>query len=98
MSEWIKIEKQLVAALEDMYEECLLLFNDSMSNDSDGSWDRFKMECRSRYEMGRAEHAASDSTWDNWTDKDFEKNIREELIDYVIYAAARHTLPIRNPK
>jgi len=98
MTQWIRIEKQLGNALEDLFEEVMVLFNDQQYCEVDNAWDTLKMECRERYEIGRMQHANSDSTWDKWSDDDYAKNIREELLDYLIYAAARHTLPIRNPK
>lgn len=98
MSEWLRIEKQLGNALEDMFEEIIMLHNDQRYSKEDNAWEDFKRECQARYETGRAEHAGSGTTWENWTDAEFAKNIREELIDYVIYAAARNTLPIRNPQ
>lgn len=96
MSEWIKIEKQLGNALEDLFEEILILHNDQRYSKLDNAWEDFKRECRERYEMGRAEHAGKDSAWENWSNDEFAKNIREELIDYIIYAAARNTRPLTN--
>ena len=49
----------------------------------------FVNEAKRRYLTGRAEHAATDSTWEAWSDEDFADNIREEFIDMVIYSTAR---------
>lgn len=94
MSEWIKIQKRLEDGVEDLFEEVMLLWNDKMNATKDGAWDRFVMECRERYEMGRAQHAGTPGAWESWTFDEFEKNIREELMDYIIYSAARHALPV----
>ena len=56
--------------------------------DSD-EWHAFVSDARERYERGRKQHADSDSTWEGWSDEAFVKNIREELLDATIYAAAR---------
>jgi hypothetical protein len=96
MSEWIKIEKRLADGVEDLFEEALRLWDDRMNATRDGAWDRFVMECRARYEMGRAQHAGTPSTWESWSFDEFEKNIREELMDYVIYSAAQHARSVTN--
>ena len=90
MSEWQSIENQLANGVEDLYEECLILWSDNMNRDKDGAWSRFVAECKERYEAGRKEHEASASTWEAWSDEEFSANIREELMDFVIYSAA-HT-------
>lgn len=95
MSEWHSIERLLPDGVEDLFEEVLLLWNDHMNAGEDGAWVRFVNECKARYEAGRRQHADTDSTWDGWSDDDFAKNIREELIDYVIYAAARNAGKVR---
>lgn len=89
MSEWQKIENQLANGVEDLYEECLVLWEDKMNRETDGAWSRFVAECKARYEAGRKEHEASSSTWEAWSDDEFAANIREELMDFVIYSAAR---------
>ena len=89
MSEWDRIQRHLADSIENMFEEIVLPHNDQMNADADGAWSSFISECRTRYLAGRAQHAGSGTTWDEWSDEDFEKNIREELIDYVIYSAAR---------
>lgn len=98
MSEWAKIETQLGNALEDLFEEILVLHDDQRYSKTDNAWKDFKRQCQERYEIGRAQHAGADTTWENWSDAEFGKNIREELIDYIIYTAARHTLPAKGFK
>lgn len=82
MSEWEAIKNQLSNGLDDV-------FGDILNLDGPDEWDSFVSAARIRYVAGRTQHADSDSTWDAWTSEDFAKNIREELIDCVIYAAAR---------
>lgn len=82
MSEWDAIKRNLENGLDDVFMDIMRL-GDSVE------WSAFVADAQKRYEDGRAQHAESDSTWDNWNAMDFEKNIREELIDCVIYSAAR---------
>lgn len=89
MSEWESIEEQLLNGLDDV-------FMDIMRLDGGSAWGAFVADAQKRYEEGRAQHADSDSTWDGWTAVDFDKNIREELIDCVIYAAARIVREMRS--
>ena len=84
MSEWSLIEHHLEDALDDVFMTIIRLGG----IDSD-EWSVFVADAQKRYEAGRAEHAESDSTWDAWTMEEFVANIREELLDCVIYAAAR---------
>jgi hypothetical protein len=87
MSEWERIEERLPSALDWLFTEFILVWN-TLMDDSD-EWKGFVNDARERYERGRIQHATSDSTWDGWSDEEFVKNIREELIDATIYAAAR---------
>lgn len=82
MSEWDAIKRNLENGLDDVFMLIIGL----------GDVETFRTfieDAHARYEKGRAQHADSDSTWEAWSDDDFAKNIREELIDCVIYAAAR---------
>lgn len=92
-AEWNKIEHQLANGLEDLYEELLILWNSKMYN---AGWDEFISECRERYEQGRKQHKDEGSTWEKWSDKDFADNIREEIIDAVIYCAQRNATVLRS--
>ena len=80
--EWDAIKSKLENGLDDVF---MLI----MGLGDDETFLAFVDDARERYEKGRAQHAGSDSTWEAWSDGDFAKNIREELIDCVIYAAAR---------
>lgn len=87
MSEWERIEERLPGALDWLFTEFVLVWN-TLMEDSD-EWHAFVSDARERYERGRKQHADSDSTWEGWSDEAFVKNIREELLDATIYAAAR---------
>lgn len=91
MSEWERIESNLPSALDWLFSEFILVWNTFM--DDTEEWEQFVDEARRRYEKGRKQHADSDSTWEGWTDQQFLSNIREELLDAAIYAAARDTRP-----
>lgn len=80
--EWDAIKRNLENGLDDVFMLIVELGDDE-------TFVAFVDDARERYEKGRAQHADSDSTWEAWSDDDFAKNIREELIDCVIYAAAR---------
>lgn len=88
MSEWERIEERLPHALDWLFTEFVLVWN-TLMEDSD-EWHAFVSDARERYERGRKQHADSDSTWDGWSDDEFISNIREELLDATIYAAARN--------
>jgi hypothetical protein len=93
MSEWERIEERLPSALDWLFTEFILVWN-TLMDDSD-EWEQFVDEAKERYERGRTQHAESDSTWEGWTDQEFLNNIREELLDAVIYASARTTRSTR---
>ena len=38
MTEWVRIEKQLGNALEDLFEEILILHNDQRYSKTDNAW------------------------------------------------------------
>jgi len=88
MTEWQRIEDNLPHALDTLFLEFISYWNSFIEDDE--KWQGFVRHARDRYENGRAQHAESDSTWDKWTDEDFAKNIREELLDAVIYEAERN--------
>ena len=87
MTEWQSIESRLPHALDSLFLEFISYWNSFIEDDE--KWRAFVQHAKDRYEKGRAQHSESDSTWDKWTDDDFAKNIREELLDAVIYEAAR---------
>lgn len=87
MAEWEKIEERLPSALDWLFTEFILVWNTLMENTDE--WEGFVSDARERYERGRKQHADSDSTWEGWSDEEFIHNIREELLDATIYAAAR---------
>jgi len=87
MSEWERIEERLPHALDWLFTEFVLVWN-TLMEDSD-EWHAFVSDARERYERGRKQHADSDSKVEGWSDEAFVKNIREELLDATIYAAAR---------
>ena len=89
MSEWERIEERLPSALDWLFTEFILVWNTLMENTDE--WEGFVSDARERYERGRKQHADSDSTWEGWTVQEFLSNIREELLDAAIYAAARTT-------
>lgn len=91
MSEWESIERRLIGGLDSIFMMILTM-------DKDDRWERFVSDAKQRYETGRAEHAEADSTWEKWEVEEFDKNIREELIDCVIYAAARELRLVRTSK
>jgi hypothetical protein len=93
MSEWKQIEHHLLSGVDELFMTIIHL-GGSGDTESD-AWSDFVDACKERYESGRAEHEASDSTWDGWSDEEFEKNIREELMDAVIYTAARNIRLLR---
>ena len=80
--EWDRIKMHLERGLDDVFMEIMRLGDES-------AWRSFELQASLRYKQGRAQHAGSDTTWENWDDDDFADNIREELIDCVIYATAR---------
>lgn len=87
MREWDQIETRLPTALDWLFSEFIIKWNSYIEHDDE--WEALISDARERYERGRAQHADADSTWDEWSDEDFEQNIREELLDACIYAAAR---------
>lgn len=87
MSEWDSIEANLEHALDSLFARFIMVWNQNM--DDDDAWRDFINQAKARYEKGRQQHAESESTWTNWTDADFTANIIEELLDAVIYEAAR---------
>jgi len=87
MSEWDRIEARIPEALDWLFSTFVLAWNNQM--DVDEEWDKLVADAKARYEKGRAQHAESDSTWEDWTDDQFVANIREELLDAVIYTAMR---------
>lgn len=89
MTEWEQIEKNLLSGLDAVFVMILKL-GDEADSEAYG-WGEFVKDAKARYEKGRVEHSDSDSTWDAWSDDEFAQNIREELTDCVIYAAARIT-------
>jgi hypothetical protein len=89
VSEWDQIESRLPEALDWLFSTFVLAWNNQMEVSEE--WDEFVADAQARYERGRAQHSESASTWDDWTDDEFVANIREELLDAVIYAAMRGT-------
>ena len=87
MSEWDRIEARIPEALDWLFSTFILTWNNMM--DIDDEWPLLLADAKARYEKGRAQHAESDSTWADWTDDQFVANIREELLDAVIYTAMR---------
>jgi len=87
MSEWDSIEANLEHALDSLFARFIMVWNQNM--DDDDAWRDFINQAKARYEKGRQQHVESASTWENWTDADFIVNITEELLDAVIYEAAR---------
>jgi len=87
--EWSDIEANLLTALNTVYYEAL----DMRHGIGWGSplGDKFRIDAKRRYEEGRAEHADTFESWDYWTQERFAFEMREELIDAVLYAAAKET-------
>lgn len=88
MTEWQRIEDNLPHALDSLFLEFISYWNSFIEDDE--KWRGFVQHAKERYEKGRAQHTESDSTWDKWTDEEFEANIREELLDAAIYEAERN--------
>lgn len=93
-SEWAGIQHHLLDGVDDVFMQILTLGQEG--DDKTDAWSEFAADCKKRYEEGRAEHKDAASTWDEWSDSDFAKNIREELIDACIYAAQRNAKNIRS--
>ena len=85
MSEWDMIEARIPEALDWLFSTFVLAWNNQM--DVDEEWDKLVADAKARYEKGRAQHAESESTWEGWSEKQFGDNIREELLDAIIYCA-----------
>jgi len=60
-----------------------------LSDREEPEWGAFIADCKARYEKGREQHAGTSSTWEDWSRGQFSRNIDEEIIDAVIYAAAQ---------
>lgn len=91
MSEWDQIEARWIPAIEDVFEEFLSLYSHYAFGEPTDSHNTYVFidVARKRYEQGREQHRNTESTWEAWSDDDYERNILEELMDAIIYAAAR---------
>lgn len=91
MSEWDEIADRFILGAEDVFDMLMAIYGHHMMGwtDVDPHIEAFVADAKERYERGKAEHADTGTTWEAWTDHDFAANIREEVMDAIIYAAAR---------
>lgn len=92
-TEWDRIQHELVGGMEDLFNEFMETYNGFIEKNQ--HWTSFVTDAKNRYQTGRAQHHADGTSWDTWNDDEFDMNIREEFIDYVIYAAARRLARIK---
>jgi len=89
--EWSDIEANLLTALGVVRRDVVSMTATASVMSEDEFDPYFIGDCKRRYEEGRAEHAGTFESWDHWTQERFTFEMREELIDAVLYAAAKET-------
>lgn len=85
MNEWHDIEAQWELAHE-VLSMCLASMDPAL----------IIKEAELRHAKGKAEHEEDGTVWTDWTGEDFADNIKEELIDAMIYTAKAITWHAKN--
>lgn len=83
MTKWEEIKPFIDEGLTMVTGEAVMLAIGFNKNDQ--RMTRFMQDCEAKFAAGQAEH---NDDWVGWSNDDYRREMREELIDAVIYMAS----------